>query len=61
MTAIRRPGAASAAVLFGLSASLVAAHAIAPEWSRRAEYGEGECRRAFARRADQPARAPGHE
>jgi hypothetical protein len=35
MTAIRRPGAASAAVLIGLSASLVVAHLIAPEWSRR--------------------------
>lgn len=36
MTTIRRPGAASAAVLVGLSLSLVAAHAIAPDWSRRA-------------------------
>lgn len=36
MTVIRRPGAASAAVLIGLSACLVAAHAIAPDWSRRA-------------------------
>ena len=36
MTTIRRPGAASAAVLVGLSVSLVAAHALAPDWSRRA-------------------------
>jgi hypothetical protein len=36
MTTIRRPGAASAAVLVGLSVSLVAAHVIAPDWSRRA-------------------------
>ena len=36
MTAIRRPGAASAAVLVGLTVSLAAAHAIAPEWSRSA-------------------------
>jgi hypothetical protein len=36
MTTIRRPGAASAAVLIGLSVSLVAAHVIAPDWSRRA-------------------------
>jgi hypothetical protein len=36
MTTIRRPGAASAAVLVGLSVGLVAAHAIAPDWSRRA-------------------------
>ena len=36
MTAIRRPGAASAAVLIGLTASLFAAHTIAPQWSRRA-------------------------
>ena len=36
MTTIRRPGAASAAVLFGLSISLGAAHAVAPDWSRRA-------------------------
>jgi hypothetical protein len=35
MTAIRRPGATSAAVLFGLSSSLLAAHMIAPDWSRR--------------------------
>jgi hypothetical protein len=35
MSAIRRPGAASAAVLFGLSTSLFAAHMIAPDWSRR--------------------------
>lgn len=36
MTAIRRPGAASAAVLIGLSAGLATAHLSAPEWSRRA-------------------------
>ena len=36
MTAIRRPGAASAAVLIVLSTGLVAAHLIAPEWVRRA-------------------------
>jgi hypothetical protein len=36
MTSFRRPGAASVAVLIGLSASLVVAHAIAPDWSRRA-------------------------
>lgn len=35
MTVTRRPGAASAAVLLALGASLVAAHLIAPEWSRR--------------------------
>jgi hypothetical protein len=35
MTAIRRPGASSAAVLFGLAVTLVVAHVIAPEWSRR--------------------------
>jgi hypothetical protein len=36
MTAVRRPGAASAAVLVGLSLSLAAAHLIAPDWSRDA-------------------------
>ena len=36
MTTIRRPGAASAAVLLGLGTCFAAAHAIAPEWSRRA-------------------------
>jgi hypothetical protein len=36
MTTIRRPGAASAAVLIGLTASLLVAHTIAPDWSRRA-------------------------
>ncbi|QJW96503.1 hypothetical protein [Frigoriglobus tundricola] len=36
MTAIRRPGTVSATVLFGLSLGLVAAHALAPDWSRRA-------------------------
>jgi hypothetical protein len=36
MTVIRRSGATSAAVLIGLSLSLAAAHAIAPNWSRRA-------------------------
>jgi hypothetical protein len=35
MTAIRRPGTASVVVLLGLGGSLVAAHALAPEWSRR--------------------------
>lgn len=35
MATIRRPGAASAAVLIGLTASLVAANLIAPEWARR--------------------------
>jgi hypothetical protein len=35
MTAIHRPGAASAAVLIALSVSMVIAHAIAPSWSRR--------------------------
>lgn len=35
MTAIRRPGNASVAVLLALGAGLVAAHVIAPEWSRR--------------------------
>ncbi|VTR91336.1 unnamed protein product [Gemmata massiliana] len=34
MATIRRPGAASAAVLVGLSISMVAAHALAPKWSR---------------------------
>lgn len=36
MSAIRRPGAASAAVLIGLTTSLLVAHAVAPKWSRRA-------------------------
>ncbi len=36
MTAIRRPGAVSATVLFGLSLGLVAVHGLAPNWSRRA-------------------------
>ena len=36
MTAIRRPGTASAAVLIALSLSVATAHAIAPDWSRRA-------------------------
>lgn len=36
MSAIRRPGAASATVLVGLATSLVVAHAAAPDWSRRA-------------------------
>jgi hypothetical protein len=36
MTAIRRPGTTSAAVLIGLGAALATAHALAPEWSRRA-------------------------
>lgn len=36
MATIRRPGAASAAVLIGLTVSLAAAHLLAPEWSRRA-------------------------
>lgn len=36
MTAIRRPGAASATVLLALATGLVAAHALAPGWSRRA-------------------------
>ena len=35
MTAIRRPGTVSVTVLFGLSLGLVAAHALAPDWSRR--------------------------
>lgn len=35
MTAIRRPGAVSAAVLVGLVVSLVTAQMVAPEWSRR--------------------------
>jgi hypothetical protein len=35
MTTIRRPGAASAAVLIALSTTLVTAHAVAPEWARR--------------------------
>ena len=35
MATIRRPGAASAAVLIGLTASMVGAHLVAPEWSRR--------------------------
>lgn len=35
MSAIRRPGAASATVLIGLAAGFVVAHAAAPEWSRR--------------------------
>ena len=34
MSAIRRPGTASAAILVGLSLSLVVAHAVAPRWSR---------------------------
>lgn len=64
MTAIRRPGAASAAVLIVLSASLVTAHALAPEWSRRAGLDvwnlaalEGQYRDAAAERADVAARA----
>jgi hypothetical protein len=36
MTTIRRPGAASVTVLIGLCLSFAAAHAAAPEWSRRA-------------------------
>lgn len=36
MTTIRRPGAASAAVLIGLCASMLGAHLIAPEWARGA-------------------------
>jgi hypothetical protein len=36
MTAIRRPGVASVAVLLGLCASLATAHTIAPDWSRSA-------------------------
>ena len=59
MTAIRRPGAASATVLIALSASLVAAHLIAPEWSRRAGLDvwnlaalEHQYRDAAAERAD---------
>lgn len=36
MATIRRPGAASATVLIGLTVSLVAANLIAPEWARRA-------------------------
>lgn len=36
MSAIRRPGATSATVLIGLTASFVVAHVVAPEWSRRA-------------------------
>jgi hypothetical protein len=36
VTVIRRPGGASATVLVVLGLSLVTAHAIAPEWSRRA-------------------------
>jgi hypothetical protein len=35
MSVIRRPGASSATVLFGLAATLVVAHVIAPEWARR--------------------------
>ena len=64
MTAIRRPGAASAAVLIVLSASLVTAHAFAPEWSRRAGLDvwnlaalEGQYRDAAAERTDVAARA----
>lgn len=36
MTAFRRPGTVSATLLIGLCISLGTAHAIAPEWSRRA-------------------------
>ena len=36
MTVIRRSGTTSAAVLIGLSLSLAAAHALAPNWCRRA-------------------------
>ncbi|AWM41685.1 hypothetical protein GobsT_72280 [Gemmata obscuriglobus] len=36
MATIRRPGAASAAVLVGLIVSLGAAHLLAPEWARAA-------------------------
>jgi hypothetical protein len=64
MTTIRRPGVASAAVLVGLTASLFAAHLIAPDWSRRAgldvwNLGEAERdRRAVAEeRADLDATA----
>lgn len=64
MTAIRRPGAASATVLIALSASLVAAHLIAPDWSRRAGLDvwnlaalEHEYRDAAEERADLAAQA----
>jgi hypothetical protein len=36
MPAIRRPGVASATVLIGLAGCLVVAHAVSPDWSRRA-------------------------
>ena len=36
MGSIRRPGAASAAVLVGLCVALAAAHLLAPDWSRGA-------------------------
>ncbi len=59
MTAIRRPGAASAAVLIGLSVSLVTVHLLAPEWSRRAGLDvwnlaavEGDYRAAAEHRDD---------
>lgn len=64
MTTIRRPGAASAAVLVGLSVSLVTAHALAPDWSRRAGLDvwrlpalERECLNLVEERNEVEARA----
>ena len=64
MATIRRPGAASAAVLIGLSASMIGAHLLAPEWSRRAGLdvwnyaaAEDEQRAATDVRAEMDARA----
>jgi hypothetical protein len=59
MPPIRRRGAAPAATLIGLTLSLASAHAVAPEWSRRAGLdvwnlpGEQELlREATERRAE---------
>ena len=64
MTTIRRPGVASAAVLIGLSASMVGAHLLAPEWSRRVGLdvwnyaaAEDDRRGAAERRAEVDGRA----
>jgi hypothetical protein len=64
MTTIRRPGAASVAVLLGLSASLATAHAVAPDWSRHAGLDvwnlsalQEEYRVAIEERAEMRSRA----
>lgn len=64
MATIRRPGAASAAVLIALSASVAGAHLLTPEWSRRMGLDvwnlaavEEERRLAVEERADMDAKA----